>query len=32
VDGLDGSVTIYPNRSDADLLSFRLAVSVGIPK
>jgi len=31
VDGPDGSVTIYPNRSDADLLSFRFGVSVGIP-
>jgi hypothetical protein len=31
VDGPDGSVTIYLNRSDADFLSFRFGVSVGIP-
>lgn len=30
VDEADGSVTLYPNRSDADLLSFRLGISVGV--
>lgn len=31
VDNPDGSVTIYPNRSDADLMTFRFGVSVGFP-
>ena len=30
VDEADGSVTLYPNRSDADLLSFHLGISVGM--
>ncbi len=29
VDNPDGSVTIYPNRSDADLMTFRFGVSIG---
>lgn len=29
VDNPDGSVTLYPNRSDADLVSFRLGVAIG---
>ena len=28
----DGSITIYPNRSEANLVAFRLGVSVGIPR
>jgi opacity protein-like surface antigen len=31
VDEPDGSITIFPNRSDANLLTFQLGVSVGIP-
>lgn len=30
VDHDDGSVTIYPNRSDADLVAFELGVSIGV--
>ena len=30
VDHDDGSVTIYPNRSDADLVTFKLGVSIGV--
>lgn len=30
VDHSDGSVTIYPNRSEADLLSFRFGVAVSV--
>ncbi len=30
VDHADGSVTMYPNRSEADLLNFRLGVSIGL--
>ena len=30
VDHPDGSVTIYPNRSEANLMTFRLGVSVGL--
>lgn len=29
VDNPDGSVTLYPNRSEADLVSFRLGVAIG---
>ena len=29
VDHPDGSVTLYPNRSDADLMTFRFGVSIG---
>ena len=32
VDHPDGSVTIFPNRSEADLMSFKLGVSVGFPR
>jgi hypothetical protein len=31
VDQADGSVTIYPNRSEADLMSFHLGITVGLP-
>ncbi len=31
VDHEDGSVTIYPNRSEANLMTFRVGVSVGFP-
>jgi len=31
VDEADGSVTLYPNRSEADLMSFRLGVTFGFP-
>jgi len=30
VDNPDGSVTIYPNRTDADLMTFRFGISVGV--
>lgn len=30
VDHDDGSVTVYPNRSDADLVTFKLGVSIGV--
>lgn len=30
VDEPDGSITLYPNRSDADLVSFRLGVAIGV--
>ena len=30
VDHDDGSVTAYPNRSDADLVTFKLGVSIGV--
>ena len=29
VDNPDGRVTLYPNRSDADLMSFRFGISIG---
>lgn len=29
VDNPDGTVTLYPNRSDADLTSFRLGITIG---
>lgn len=29
VDNPDGTVTLYPNRSDADLVSFRIGVTIG---
>lgn len=32
VDHPDGSITLYPTRSEADLLTFRVGVSVGIPR
>lgn len=32
VDHPDGSITLYPTRSEADLLTFRLGVSIGIPR
>lgn len=28
----DGSITLYPNRSEANLVTFRLGVSIGIPR
>lgn len=31
VDNSDGSITVFPNRSDADLTAFRLGMSVGFP-
>jgi hypothetical protein len=31
VDNADGSITVYPNRSQADLLTFRAGVSIGFP-
>lgn len=31
VDNPDGSVTLYPTRSEADLVAFRIGVSIGIP-
>jgi hypothetical protein len=31
VDEPDGSITVYPNRSEADLVTFRFGVSVGFP-
>lgn len=30
VDNPDGSVTLYPNRSDADLVTFRVGVAIGM--
>jgi hypothetical protein len=30
VDHADGSVTVYPNRTDADLVTFKLGVSIGV--
>jgi len=30
VDNPDGSVTLFPNRSDADLVSLRMGVSIGV--
>lgn len=32
VDNPDGSITVYPNRSQADLLTFRAGVSFGFPR
>ena len=32
VDEPDGSITIYPNRSEANLVAYRVGVSVGIPR
>ena len=32
VDHPDGSITVYPNRSQADLLTFRVGVSIGFPR
>jgi len=32
VDNPDGSVTMFPNRSEANLVTFRLGVTVGIPR
>jgi hypothetical protein len=31
VDHPDGSITLYPNRSEANMVTFRLGVTVGIP-
>ena len=31
VDNPDGSITLYPNRSEADLIAFHVGVSVGLP-
>ncbi|MBV9772500.1 MAG: hypothetical protein JO040_01035 [Gemmatimonadetes bacterium] len=31
-DNPDGSITLFPSRSDTDLLSFHVGVSVGIPR
>ncbi len=32
VDNPDGSITLYPNRSEANLVSYRVGVTVGIPR
>jgi hypothetical protein len=32
VDHPDGSVTLYPRRSEADLVTFRVGISIGIPQ
>lgn len=32
VDHADGSITLYPNVSEANLISYRLGVTVGIPR
>ena len=32
VDHPDGSITLYPNRSDANYMTFRVGVTVGIPR
>jgi hypothetical protein len=32
LDHADGSISIYPNRSEADLMTFRVGVSIGIPR
>lgn len=32
VDHPDGSITLHPTRSEADLLTFRVGVSIGIPR
>ncbi len=32
VDNPDGSVTLFPNRSEANLMSYQLGVSVGLPR
>ena len=31
-DNPDGSITVFPTRSEADLLAFRLGVTIGIPR
>lgn len=31
IDNEDGSITMFPNRSEADLLNFRVGVSIGFP-
>ncbi len=32
VDHADGSISLYPNRSEANLISYRLGVTIGIPR
>lgn len=32
VDHPDGSITLYPNESEANLISYRLGVTIGIPR
>jgi hypothetical protein len=32
VDNSDGSITVYPNRTEANLMTYRFGVSVGFPK
>jgi hypothetical protein len=32
VDNADGTLTLFPSRSDTDLLNFRVGVTVGIPR
>ena len=32
VDHPDGSISIFPNRGEADLMTFRVGVSIGIPR
>ncbi len=32
VDHPDGSITLFPNRTEANLLSYRLGVTIGIPR
>jgi hypothetical protein len=32
VDNSDGSITVYPNRTKADLMTYRFGVSVGFPR
>lgn len=31
VDNPDGSITVYPNRTEADLMTFRVGVTIGFP-
>lgn len=31
IDNPDGSITVFPNRSEANLVTFRLGVTIGIP-
>lgn len=32
VDNPDGSVTLYPNRSEANFISYQLGISIGLPR
>ncbi len=31
-DNPDGSITLYPNRSEANYIAYRLGISIGIPR